>query len=91
MSDCSQHKKEVAGISDMKQLAEMIGDLHYESFAQLLEHLSDKLLKDYRTDTEAGRKQLGLCLFDASVDLKCSSRFIHRAWQISKPFMKPNS
>lgn len=36
MSDCKNHKKEVAGISDMKVLAEAIGDLHYEALAEVV-------------------------------------------------------
>jgi len=40
LPDCSQHKKEVAGILDMKVLAEMIGDLHYETLAEFLNSLA---------------------------------------------------
>ena len=60
--NCSQHKKEVAGISDMKQLAEMIGDLHYETLAEFLNALAEKLHNDYVKDDEAGRTELAKCL-----------------------------
>lgn len=54
-SDCSKHKKEVLGCSDMKQLAEMIGDLHYESLEIFLRELKRKLEADGRKDFEEGR------------------------------------
>lgn len=55
MSNCSQHKKEVAGISDMKVLAEMQGDLHYETMAQLFKELGDKLASDGLKDKYSHR------------------------------------
>jgi hypothetical protein len=85
--DCSRHKKEIAGISDMKVLAEMIGDLHYETLAQLLRHLSLKLENDSEKDTAAGRKGLGSRLWSANRDIYEAAININKAWQISKPFM----
>lgn len=87
MSDCSKHKKEIEGISDMKILAEKIGDLHYESLSELLYHLQDKIWKDGQKDIFNGRVNLGENLLDASISLDAVAEFIKKAWEISKPFM----
>lgn len=88
---CENHKKEVAGISDMKILAEMIGDLHYETLAELFKNMEAKFLKDYEKDNSVGRKELAMYLWDASIDAGCIYRYIQRAWQISKPFINHNN
>ena len=87
MSDCSNHKKEVAGISDMKVLAEMIGDLHYDSLSTLLYHLSDKVFHDGKKDFDAGRTRLAQALFEAQQTLHRSHQHIDKAYKHSKPFM----
>lgn len=87
MDNCSQHKKSVAGIEDMKVLAEMIGDLHYESLVALLGRLSIKLYKDGLKDRGGERDQLGYALCDASNNVAAAAVDINKAWQISKPFM----
>jgi len=87
MNDCSKHKKDVAGISDMKLLAEMIGDLHYESLYELLFCLQTKLYIDASKDHLAGRKELSSALFSASFNMQGTAKFINKAWEISKPFM----
>jgi hypothetical protein len=86
-NDCSQHKKEVAGISDMKVLAEMIGDLHYETLSHLLHHLSKKINTDAVKDYKEGRTKLSLCLDKAQRKLFESSLTMKDAFEISKPFM----
>lgn len=88
MSDCSQHKKEVAGISDMKLLAEMIGDLHYETLANLLHHLVLKFRKDGIRDIDADKLDLGDILLQSSGDCFSLAKKIQKAWKISKKFMK---
>lgn len=88
--DCSHHSKEVAGISDMKVLAEMIGDLHYESLAEFLAQLSNKLRLDALRDRVGGRVELSTQLRYASGDIYNSSQCINEAWQICKPFMEQN-
>lgn len=90
MSDCSEHKKEIAGISDMKELANIIGDLHYESLAQLFKHLSQKFKQDSRKDWKGKRVLLSARLKATSINMKQSYIQIQEAWQISKPFMEPN-
>jgi hypothetical protein len=85
--DCSRHKKEIAGISDMKVLAEMIGDMHYETLAELFNNLQEKLSKDALKDKIAGRKRIAAAINEAAYCLSRAKSFISDAWQISKPFM----
>jgi hypothetical protein len=87
MKDCSNHKKEVAGITDMKILAEMVGDLHYEALQEFVGRLGIKLYRDCISDRAAGRTELGYALLDASEKLTEAGYFISKAWKISKPFM----
>lgn len=87
MSNCSQHRKEVLGVSDMKVLAEMIGDLHYESLHDLLVALYRKVYEDGKNDKESGREQLGESLKYAAYNLHNAAMRIQAAWEISKPFM----
>src|SRR5580765_1792808 len=88
MSNCSNHKKDVAGISDMKVLAEMIGDLHYGRLTELLYQLNAKLHNDGAKDMMAGRYHLAYALFEAADNCMEVKKAILKAWQISKPFME---
>ena len=88
MSDCKKHKKEVAGISDMKILAEMIGDLHYETLAELLAKLNQRIWEDSLKDRKEGRIKLAKELYRAASSLADAYNHIYDAWQISKPYMK---
>jgi hypothetical protein len=85
--DCSRHKKEIAGISDMKVLAEMIGDLHYEAFRDLLYHLYKKVDADANRDNEADREKLAAALQYAGMSIFESALRIEKVWKISEPFM----
>lgn len=87
MSDCSNHKKDVAGISDMRELAKSVGDLHYETLKDFLKCLSDKLYEDSKKDFEGGRIELSKKLSHAALRINWSHEYIFKAWQISKPFM----
>lgn len=86
--NCSRHKREIAGISDMKQLAEMVGDLHYESLAEFLYCLSDKFFKDGKKDEEGKRVKLAKNLFKAQKTTHRSYQHIDQAWKVSEPYMK---
>lgn len=86
--DCSRHKKEVAGISDMKQLAEMVGDLHYESLTQFLGALAEKISMDGHKDEANYREKLAGQLSNVASCLAKASIHSRRAWEICKPFMK---
>lgn len=87
--DCSRHKKQVAGITDMKALAEMIGDLHYETMANLFNALAEKLFYDFHKDEAEGRIKLAACGRWLYYSIHKASAGAERAWQISKPFMQP--
>lgn len=91
MSNCSNHKREVAGISDMKKLAEMIGDLHYEILDQLLYELHNKLWSDAAKDRKNDRPQLAKALTAAASLIGAADMEIRKAWEISKPFMEPEN
>ena len=91
MSNCANHPKEVAGISDMSILAEKIASLHYATLAEFLERLADNLYADAARDHNAGRHSLAGQLNGASVDIRQAHLSIRRAWNISKPFMNPST
>lgn len=91
MTDCSKHTKQVAGISDMKTLAEAVGDLHYESLAEFLDKLSDKLFLDAAKDRADDRRQLANFLEAGANNLQFASIQIESAWEASKPFMDQNT
>lgn len=85
---CEQHKKDLFGQTDMKVVAEAIGDLRYETFAELLDYLANKLARDAINDAKGGRYQL-------ATELNCASQKVHEtfdhiesAWHYSKPFME---
>jgi uncharacterized protein YbcC (UPF0753/DUF2309 family) len=90
MSNCSNHKKDIAGITDMKVLAEMIGDLHYESLAELMNHLASKFHEDYFRDFEAGKLEVAKGLLWIYHAMHKASYGAEIVWKISKPFMKEN-
>jgi hypothetical protein len=90
MSNCSEHKRDLFGQTDMKVVAEAIGDLNYETLAELLYHLSDKLNSDSNTDYEGGRYKISQELNEASHKMHFVARRIELVWQISKPFMDTN-
>lgn len=75
----------------MKELAERIGDLHYETLAELLTHLTDKLEDDCILDKRAGRADLATVLYEASKYIRFARFKISQAWYISKPFMNDNT
>lgn len=90
MSDCSNHKKEVAGITDMKVLAEMIGDLHYETLTEFIKQLALKMKIDSIQDEDNGRVKLGGSLYMCHYELINAWRWMDLSWKVSKPFMNNN-
>lgn len=91
--DCSKHPKELFGESDMKKVAEAIGDLHYETLHKLLCELEDKFRKDAQKDYERGRHNLSDKLLLAAETIEEVIEYVGQAWVISKPFMdnKPSN
>lgn len=88
IENCADHKKDILGISDMKQLAELIGDLHYETMFNLFRELTWKFDRDGKKDLNSGKINLGCKLMDARLKAFTLSEEIRECWQISKPFMK---
>lgn len=85
--DCSRHIKEVAGINDMAVLAEMVGDLHYETLADFFVELQCKFIRDAGKDERQGRFKLAECLDEAAAHTSWVAAEIKNALEISQPFM----
>lgn len=84
-----KHPKQIEKYSgSLKELAEEIGNLHYESLAEFLQLLSSKLDRDADNDAIAGRFKLANELSEAKCYIKDASKKIESAWLISKPYMK---
>jgi hypothetical protein len=89
VSNCSKHKKTVEKYDgSLKDLAEDIGDLHYEELGKLFHHLSQKLMRDGMKDRQAGRTKLGKELMSPAANLEYASQGIERVWKICQPYMK---
>lgn len=88
MSDCSNHPRDVAGITDMKELAQIVGDLNYEALKDFFIELRNKFSADAEKDRDAGRKKIADALYQASGHTWHVYYHIDQAWEISKPFMK---
>lgn len=76
------HKTEVDYKGGMDKLAEDLGNLTYDSLAEFLTKLSEKLAKDSKADSDRKRPQLAKQLLYAS-------RYIGNAWKLCEPHMKP--
>lgn len=88
MSNCSNHRKDIHGETDMKHLAEEIGNLHYETLAILLNNLSGKIQRDASKDMKAGREKLARKLWKAKDQIQDAFFSIYEAWKICEPFME---
>lgn len=89
MDNCSNHPKEIPGFNNMNELAIKISELNYETLAELLECLADKIYDDGYKDHTGNLKKLGIELYCASRKIKEAHSFIQSAYYISKPFMEP--
>ena len=83
-----KHPKNVGEYTDMKKLAEDIGNLHYETLYELLGKLAHKLGDDCLNDQGNGRQKLANELAEASNNITDAACSIGTAWEIFKPFMK---
>lgn len=88
--DCSGHPKDLFGHTDMKEVAEAIGDLNYETLAELMDALANKFSRDAISDAMGGRYDLATELNAASHNIHEAFGNIETAWHYSKPFMNPN-
>ena len=73
---------------DNKKLAQEIGDLYYDSLADFLKELANKLKEDATADQNRGRKKLATNLFNASNHIEQASKEIDTAWNICKPYVE---
>lgn len=87
MEACSEHKKEVAGVSDMKVLAEMVEALHYEQQPIFFKELSKRYKERSRQDCKEGKIQLSIRGRAISKLMEQAYVPANEMWQISKPFM----
>lgn len=69
----------------LEQLAEDLGDLYYDSLADFLHLLSEKLHRDGNADLARQRFKLGGHLKECSLHLERASREIQQAWSICEP------
>lgn len=86
--NCANHKTELFGHGDMKEVADVIGDLHYETLFNLLYHLSKKIDADSIKDNESGREKLAAALQYAGMAIFESALRMEKVWEISKPYMR---
>lgn len=85
--DCSGHKKDLFGKTDMKEVAEAIGDLNYETLQELFFQLSVKLYQDEMRDANNKRPELGASLDHTSDHIANAAHCMARAWKTSKKYM----
>ncbi len=71
----------------LAQLAEDIGDLKYDSLAEFLRLLAEKIKYDAAKDQARGRVRLATSLQDAAMQIATAAADIETAWQISEPHM----
>jgi len=69
------------------ELAEDIGNLHYEELMIFLAHLARKMFNDSKKDTKNDRPELGKVLMGAFNNIDSARYEIEKAWKISKPHM----
>lgn len=88
MDNCSKHPKEIPGFDNMNELAIKISELNYETLAEFLERLTDKLFLDAAKDKASGKEKLSDELNHAANCIYYAHINIETAYEISKPFME---
>ncbi len=83
-----KHKRTIPGYNNMEDLANDIGDLHYEELAKFLFNLSQKIKSDGFKDLKRGRQKLSTSLLESSYHLNKAGYQIDKSWIISKPYME---
>jgi hypothetical protein len=83
-----KHSKQVVYFDgDHRHLAEEMGDLYYDSLAELLWKLGEKLERDAASDHRRGRIKLTTELAVAADHLYAAAERIAAAWLICKPYV----
>lgn len=75
------HNSSINYEGGIEKLAEDLGNLRYDAFADFLYALSCKISKDAHKDKMAGRDKI-------ANELNYSSAAIRKAWMIAKPYME---
>jgi hypothetical protein len=84
----TKHKKWIAKCNvSPDELAENMGDLYYNSLADYLRLLADKIKKDSNSDHKRGRTKLASSLSESAIHLLNAAKEIDVAWKICKPYM----
>ncbi len=84
-----KHTKQVKNYSESHEtLAESIGDLYYDSLADFLRLLADKMYRDGEADKGRGRVKLAAELLACGQTLREAAKHIDIAWKICKPYMR---
>ena len=82
------HRESVEGYGgSLAQLAQDIGDLKYDSLAELLHLLAAKVERDGSKDRARGRAKLAATLQASADQIAAAAASIEAAWRISKPHM----
>lgn len=70
-----------------EELVEALGNLYYDSLADFLRQLSEKMQKDGEADSDRGRPKLAAELLACSQHLQVAAKHIDAAWIICKPYV----
>ncbi|MGD1905188.1 MAG: hypothetical protein ACFB0C_04245 [Leptolyngbyaceae cyanobacterium] len=85
-----KHPVTVSGFGGTSaELAEQIGNLQYDTLAELLDLLAQKVAKDADKDQGRGRVKLAQELSNCSNHLAVAAHHISKAWQICEPYVEP--
>jgi hypothetical protein len=76
-----KHENKIDYPGGFDKLAEDLGNLQYDTLAEFLTKLSNKLAKDSQADADRKRPQL-------AKQLSFASRYIGNAWKLCEPHMK---
>jgi hypothetical protein len=68
------------------QLAEAMGDLYYDSLAELLTLLAQKMAADNEADLQRGRPKLAAELNACAEHIQAAAHHIQSAWTICAPY-----
>ncbi|MEZ5850768.1 MAG: hypothetical protein R3D68_08995 [Hyphomicrobiaceae bacterium] len=69
-------------------LAEDAGNLYYDSLAELLTLMSEKLKRDAAADRKRNRRRLAAELAACGTHLEQAAGHIREAWRICEPYME---
>lgn len=86
MDNCSQHKKDLFGETDMKKVAEAIRYMHHQTRAILIDEISRQISLE-GLDDQILKPKLANELFMVAGYLSKAADHSKFVWQISKPFM----